>query len=200
MPTTLTLEEWEQTLADFSRTCAYCLVHPFETLDHFYPVAIAGTVAGNCVPACWSCNCNKRDLVGEKLINVFGKDTISRVQRYLESRGLEVIDFASKSELEDLETKYILLPKGDEDIEGRKTYTIDALFRRLTISVVELAAKSDMSPSTAAGIRDGKTARLHTINRLLATFSELYEIDFTTDNVKGLNVLKGRYGEKREAA
>ncbi len=62
----------------------------------------------------------------------------------------------------------------------------------------EAAGFSSMRSVTAASIRDGKTARIHSINRLLATFSELYGIEFTVDNVKGLSVLKGRYGEKWE--
>lgn len=81
---------------------------------------------------------------------------------------------------------------------NRKRYTIEGLFRRLPISVSELARRSKISEVTAAGIRDGKTARLHTINKLLATFSELYGETFTIDNVEGLHILVGRYGEKGE--
>jgi predicted transcriptional regulator len=77
-------------------------------------------------------------------------------------------------------------------------HTIENLFKRLPISVSELARRSGISEVTAAGIRDGKTARLHTINKLLATFSEVYGIDLTIDNVKGLHILTGRYGEKKE--
>lgn len=79
-----------------------------------------------------------------------------------------------------------------------KEYTIEELFKRLPISISELARRSKISEVTAAGIRDGKTARLHTINRLLATFSELYGVTFTTDNVKGLHILAGRYGESKD--
>jgi predicted transcriptional regulator len=81
----------------------------------------------------------------------------------------------------------------------RKDYTIEELFRRLPISISELARRSKISEVTAAGIRDGKTARLHTINKLLATFSELYGETFTIDNVKGLHVLVGRYGEGKDS-
>lgn len=82
----------------------------------------------------------------------------------------------------------------------KQEYTIEELFKRLPISISELARRSKISEVTAAGIRDGKTARIHTINRLLATFSELYGVELTVDNVKGLHVLKGRYGEKKEEA
>lgn len=81
---------------------------------------------------------------------------------------------------------------------NQKPYTIEGLFKRLPISISELARRSKISEVTAAGIRDGKRARIHTINRLLATFSELYGEVFTVDNVDGLHVLVGRYGEKGE--
>jgi predicted transcriptional regulator len=76
----------------------------------------------------------------------------------------------------------------------QKSYTVEELFKRLPISVSELARRSKISEVTAASIRDGKTARLHTINKMLATFSDLYGVDLTVDNVSGLHVLKGRYG------
>jgi predicted transcriptional regulator len=76
-----------------------------------------------------------------------------------------------------------------------KIYTTEELFRRLPISLSELARRSKVSEVTAAKIRDGKTARLHTINKLLATFSEVYEVELTIDNVVGFHVLKGRYGD-----
>ena len=80
----------------------------------------------------------------------------------------------------------------------QEEYTIEDLFKRLPISISELARRSKVSEVTAAGIRDGRTARIHTINRLLATFSELYCVTFTVDNVKGLHILVGRYGEGKE--
>lgn len=75
-------------------------------------------------------------------------------------------------------------------------YTIEELFKRLPISISELARRSKISEVTAAAIRDGKTARLHTINKLLTTLSDLYGVTLTTDNVKGLHILVGRYGER----
>lgn len=76
-----------------------------------------------------------------------------------------------------------------------KIYTTEELFRRLPISLSELARRSKVSEVTAAKIRDGKTARLHTINKLLATFSEVYGVELTIDNVVGFSILKGRYGD-----
>lgn len=82
--------------------------------------------------------------------------------------------------------------------EHMKEYTIEDLFKRLPISISELARRSQISEVTAAKIRDGKTARLHTVNRVLATFSDLYGETYTIDNVRGINILKGRYGGGRE--
>jgi predicted transcriptional regulator len=79
-----------------------------------------------------------------------------------------------------------------------KEYAIEDLFKRLPISVSELARRSKISEVTEAAIRDGKTARLHTINKLLNTFSEIYGVSLTIDNVSGLHILIGRYGEKKQ--
>lgn len=78
---------------------------------------------------------------------------------------------------------------------NEKIYTSEELFRRSPISLSELARRSKISEVTAAKIRDGKTARLHTINKLLATFSEVYGVTLNIDNVTGFNVLAGRYGD-----
>jgi predicted transcriptional regulator len=78
---------------------------------------------------------------------------------------------------------------------NERIYTVEELFRRLPISLSELARRSRISEVTAAKIRDGKVARLHTINKLLATFSEVYGVPVTIDNVTGFNVLAGRYGD-----
>jgi len=77
----------------------------------------------------------------------------------------------------------------------KETYTLESLFKRLPYPFPISASKSDQR-SHGSGIRDGKTARLHTVNKLLATFSELYSIDLTIDNVSGLHILQGRYGVK----
>lgn len=78
---------------------------------------------------------------------------------------------------------------------SEKVYTTEELFKRLPISLSELARRSKVSEVTAAKIRDGKVARLHTINKLLATFSEVYGVPLTIDNTIGFHVLAGRYGD-----
>jgi predicted transcriptional regulator len=82
---------------------------------------------------------------------------------------------------------------------AEKEYTIEGLFRRLPISISELAKRSKISEVTAASIRNGNAARIHTINRLLAELSKIYGVDLNIDNVEGINVLVGRYGEKKSA-
>jgi transcriptional regulator with XRE-family HTH domain len=80
----------------------------------------------------------------------------------------------------------------------KERYTIKELFQRLPISISELGRRSKVSEVTAAKIRDGKRARIHSINRLLAVFSELYGVELTIENVEGLNILVGRYGEEKK--
>lgn len=84
---TLTLTEWEQTVADFNGMCAYCLSRPYSVLEHFLPVSEYGTHVNNCLPACASCNKRKKHNVGEDLIRIFGAETFERVKIYLISRG-----------------------------------------------------------------------------------------------------------------
>src|SRR5581483_1907291 len=81
-PATLTLVEWEQTIADFNGLCAYCLGRPFTILEHFRSVEIEGTHVKNCLPACMYCNLKKANRTGERLVDVFGQSTIDRIQQY----------------------------------------------------------------------------------------------------------------------
>lgn len=76
--------DWFNTIDDFGGLCAYCLVNPYQVLEHFIPRSKRGkTVAENCLPACVACNRKKLDLVGGALVAIFGIDTISRLQEYL---------------------------------------------------------------------------------------------------------------------
>lgn len=86
LPATLSLMEWEQTIADFSGLCAYCLHRPFSIMEHFLPENEAGTHVNNCIPACETCNKRKRDYTGERLISMFDLETIERIKVYLANR------------------------------------------------------------------------------------------------------------------
>ena len=85
-PATLCLADWQKTVSDFSGLCAYCQERTFSVLEHFLPVEVAGTTVNNCLPACINCNSKKRHHVGEKLISLFGENTISRLETYLTNR------------------------------------------------------------------------------------------------------------------
>lgn len=83
---TLTLAEWERIISDFGGWCAYCLEKPFDVMEHFAPVALAGTTPENCVPACYDCNLRKGNRTGQDLIDLFGEETIHRINQYLSDR------------------------------------------------------------------------------------------------------------------
>lgn len=56
----LTPVEWFDVLRHFNFRCAYC-ERGYRDLDHYVPVSKGGkTIAGNCLPACQSCNSAKR--------------------------------------------------------------------------------------------------------------------------------------------
>jgi hypothetical protein len=82
---TLTIAEWEQTLADFHSICAYCQVRPFSVLEHFIPFGHVGegTYVNNCLPACQSCNTLKKNYIAEEVIHRFGRERVEYLQAYL---------------------------------------------------------------------------------------------------------------------
>jgi hypothetical protein len=53
---TLTLVEWLTILEAFGWQCAYCRSQPFRVMHHVIPLPKGGTVAENCVPACYRCS------------------------------------------------------------------------------------------------------------------------------------------------
>src|ERR1700730_12766413 len=52
---TLSLVEWLTILEAFGWQCAYCRSKPFQVMHHVIPLLEGGTVAENCVPACYRC-------------------------------------------------------------------------------------------------------------------------------------------------
>jgi 5-methylcytosine-specific restriction endonuclease McrA len=59
---TLTVDEWEEILDEYSHLCAYCGVQGEMTQDHVIPLSRGGDYTkDNIVPACKSCNSSKRD-------------------------------------------------------------------------------------------------------------------------------------------
>jgi 5-methylcytosine-specific restriction endonuclease McrA len=58
-PHSLTYDEWKYTLEYFDRRCAYC-GSGYSVIEHVAAIGQGvGTVFGNCVPACKSCNALK---------------------------------------------------------------------------------------------------------------------------------------------
>jgi 5-methylcytosine-specific restriction endonuclease McrA len=87
LPATLTLEQWKQTLEDFSYKCAYCLDGNYDVLEHFIPLIFGGgTTAYNCVPACNSCNGIKSDQHPSMISSSRIAEGLQRVKQYLENR------------------------------------------------------------------------------------------------------------------
>lgn len=73
-------------------------------------------------------------------------------------------------------------------MDHNETYTLAELFNNLEITLAELGRKSNISEVTVARIRDGKQTRRNTANRLLRTFSILYNRPLSLSNVTGFNL------------
>lgn len=79
------------------------------------------------------------------------------------------------------------------------TYTLQDLFEFLPIPLAELARQSAINEVTLARIRDGKSTRRSTVNKLLLTMSKIYEKELTIRNVTGMNLQTNKRLEKKEA-
>lgn len=78
-----TLAEWIVTLEYFHWLCAYCLVHPYEHLEHFVPLTLGGdTARSNCVPSCEECNAIKGQTHPDAITDI-PKADLDRVRTYL---------------------------------------------------------------------------------------------------------------------
>ena len=79
-----------------------------------------------------------------------------------------------------------------------KSYTIQELYDDLPISLVELGERARLNEVTVARIRDGKSTRRTSVNRLLLVLSEVYSKPLSLKNVSGINVQINRRLEKKE--
>jgi predicted transcriptional regulator len=84
-------------------------------------------------------------------------------------------------------------------LEEQKTYEIKDLFDMLPIPLAELARQSGINEVTLARIRDGKSTRRSTVNKLLITMSKIYERNLTIKNVIGVNSMVNKKLEAKEA-
>src|SRR5690348_16825969 len=71
-------------------------------------------------------------------------------------------------------------------VEQKDTYALRELFNNLTITMTELKNRSGISDVTLASIRDGNSARRSSINKLLNTFSDIYKVPLSIENVSGI--------------
>lgn len=206
-PALLSVQQWEETLADFNDLCAYCMCKPFEVMEHFMPVYVAGTTVNNCIPACYDCNTRKKNHTGQRLVEIFGQDTIDRIGQYLASRSTEgeYVQIQDKSRKPTRKkdtngTKPVILDikegRAYHTLEEKDAYSIRELFDNLDISIRKLAEVSGINEVTLARIRDGKPTYGRTANKLLKVFAKIYERPFYLHKVAGINVAVS--GKKRE--
>lgn len=84
-------------------------------------------------------------------------------------------------------------------LEEQRTYSIQDLFDMLPIPLAELARQSKINEVTLARMRDGKSTRRSTVNKLLITMSEIYGRNLTIKNVTGINAMANKRLEAKEA-
>lgn len=81
----------------------------------------------------------------------------------------------------------------------QQQYTIQELYDDLPITLIELGRRADLNEVTVARIRDGKSARRTSVNKLLRVLSDVYGKPLSLRNVTGINVQVNRRLERREA-
>jgi predicted transcriptional regulator len=84
-------------------------------------------------------------------------------------------------------------------LDEQSTYSIQELFDFLPITISELARKSEINEVTLARIRDGKSTRRSTVNKLLLTMTEIYGRNLNIRNVTGIHSMVNRRLEAKEA-
>lgn len=67
-------------------------------------------------------------------------------------------------------------------------YTLRELFDNLPCTLVELGDKAGLNEVTVARIRDGKSARRATVNKLLIALSKIYGRPLSLGNVTGVSI------------
>jgi len=82
-------------------------------------------------------------------------------------------------------------------MKEKEKYTFSELCDNLKIPMSEFCKRADITEGTLARIRKGYSARRFTVNKMLDTFSQVYGIDFSLDNVTGLSVQEVSNTQKR---
>lgn len=70
----------------------------------------------------------------------------------------------------------------------KEAYTLEELCTGLTMPLVKFCQMAGITEATLIRLRKGYAGRQHTINSILATFSKVYGMEFSLDNVSGLTV------------
>jgi predicted transcriptional regulator len=83
-------------------------------------------------------------------------------------------------------------------LDDQNTYTIQELFDLLPITIAELARQSGINEVTLARIRDGKSTRRSTVNKLLLTMSNIYGRNLNIRNVTGIHSMVNKRLEAKE--
>ena len=87
LKSTLTIGQWVWAIKYFDFKCAYCLVNPYESLDHYIPIMQGGgTTLENCIPSCIACNLKKSHFTGPALQYIFDSETYRRVLAFVSLR------------------------------------------------------------------------------------------------------------------
>jgi predicted transcriptional regulator len=84
-------------------------------------------------------------------------------------------------------------------LPDQEKYSIQELFELLPITIAELARQSKINEVTLARIRDGKSTRRSTVNKLLLTMSEIYQHPLSIRNVTGVSSMVNRRLEAKDA-
>jgi hypothetical protein len=70
----------------------------------------------------------------------------------------------------------------------KESYTLEELCTGLSITLKKFCQMAGITEGTLINLRQGHAGRSSTINSILNTFSKVYGLDFTLENVEGLTV------------
>lgn len=84
-------------------------------------------------------------------------------------------------------------------MEEKGSYSIEELFDALPITLVELGDRAKLNEVTVARIRDGKSSRRASVNRLLLVLSDVFKKSLSLKNVTGINVQVNKRKEAIQA-
>lgn len=73
-------------------------------------------------------------------------------------------------------------------MKAKESYTLEELCSSLSITLTKFCQMAGITEGTLIRLRQGYAGRQHTINSILNTFSQVYGIDFSLENVQGLKV------------